>query len=381
MRRSDAGSFAALAPAGLAVRVAVVLVSVVAALLMAGTTARAGTWSIDSLPSLDQYELNGSGTLYDVSCPSASFCDALGIDYTTNSEPSFDAISQGPTWTRVPGPTDPERQISCSAPTFCMAVGDIHAAVWNGVSWSSVPVPAPHGGVFPTYSSVSCSGTTCVAVGTLSQSEAATAQVWRNGTPAKTAPPLEQLSPNSVYCVSALRCIAVGLQLGCMGTRCKANYGPFGESWNGRSWSAMNGPKRSGFDATGLSCLSMTWCMSVSGDGRSARWNGRTWSLSSKLTYHTGDPQIGYRSVSCSTTTSCEAVGWVARNPGHGKAVMAIAAQWDGSTWANEPVPDNGARSSQLESVACPSASSCTAVGVVYPTQETMLPLAESWQP
>jgi hypothetical protein len=68
----------------------------------------------------------------------------------------------------------------------------------------------------------------------------------------------------------------------------------------------------------------------------------------------------------------CIAVGQVFRGSA---GSSPVAEAWDGSTWTIENVPlPGGAAGGVLNSIACPSASACTAVG-----QSAAAPLAESW--
>jgi hypothetical protein len=369
-RRIEGAGAERLAARGLTIRVVRMVVGLMMAVLIAATSARAGTWNVDTLPAPGvQSQRNASGDLKDVSCPSVSFCAALGDDYSQSVPRILDLSDQNGMWTTAPGPGNAQ-YLSCSSPAFCMAVGDVHAAVWSGSSWTSTAGPPRRGDTFFEASSVSCSGTTCAAAGDLSQSEAPAAELWRDGTLATIAAPIPELSPNSVSCVAATRCVIVGTHLD--------GPGPFAESWNGRTWRAMKAPQAKGYAGAGVSCLSATWCLSVSSDGRSARWNGRQWSLLSQLTYRR--EALGYHAVSCAATTSCEAVGWT-HKPGQPSGdVFAIASHWDGHSWSNEPVPDDGYFASQLNSVACPSPSLCTAVGILY-RDGNSVPLAESWQP
>jgi hypothetical protein len=64
--------------------------------------------------------------------------------------------------------------------------------------------------------------------------------------------------------------------------------------------------------------------------------------------------------VSCASPTNCTAVGdyyWTASGP-----QPALIERWNGTAWRVEPSPSIG-RGSTLDSVSCPSATSCTAVG------------------
>ena len=88
--------------------------------------------------------------------------------------------------------------------------------------------------------------------------------------------------------------------------------------------------------------------------------------------------------VSCTSATSCTAVGARYRRAGPRQQVReaALAEHWDGSAWTIEPTPANppGSYVSILDAVSCTSAASCTAVGAsLYVSSPTSRTLAERW--
>jgi len=64
--------------------------------------------------------------------------------------------------------------------------------------------------------------------------------------------------------------------------------------------------------------------------------------------------------VSCVSATDCTAVGEYYRTATGPQ--LTLIERWNGTAWRVEPSPSSG-RDSTLDSVSCPSASSCTAVG------------------
>jgi hypothetical protein len=118
---------------------------------------------------------------------------------------------------------------------------------------------------------------------------------------------------NGVTCPSARRCVAVGLQ-----RRGQGIYGPFTEIWDGERWSTMriHGPR---------------------------------------------SPDAELLDVACPRPDRCVAVGFWAT----GARFRPLIETWDGDRWTIEPfAPPADFSSSTLNSVACPSATSCHAVGV-----------------
>src|SRR6266702_3271869 len=113
----------------------------------------------------------------------------------------------------------------------------------------------------------------------------------------------------------------------------------------------------------GVSCASAANCTAVGGYYRTAsgpqpalieRWNGMAWRVEPS-------PGIGrgstLDSVSCPSATSCTAV----RSRTASGPQPALIERWNGMAWRVEPSPGIG-RGSTLDSVSCPSATSCTAV-------------------
>jgi hypothetical protein len=148
-----------------------------------------GSWTRQAAPTPAGAGL--SAFLEDISCASATSCVAVGSQYTagSSSRPTatgFTEVRSGATWKlhAIPVPAGRDSAlggVSCTSPTRCFAAGDtmIHAnhdyaypyaAIWNGGTWSSIPVPAVPktstdfwaGG----FGSVACvSATDCVATG------------------------------------------------------------------------------------------------------------------------------------------------------------------------------------------------------------------------
>ena len=65
------------------------------------------------------------------------------------------------------------------------------------------------------------------------------------------------------------------------------------------------------------------------------------------------------RDVSCTSATSCFAVGYYATTSN----VDTLAARWNGTTWSTVAIPNPAGTDNQLSAVSCTSATSCFAVG------------------
>src|SRR5258708_6846942 len=80
--------------------------------------------------------------------------------------------------------------------------------------------------------------------------------------------------------------------------------------------------------------------------------------------------------VSCSSIATCTAVG----NYASGSTIVTLAERWTGGGWTIQPTPNpGGAASSSLHGVACPSATSCIAVGASEIGSYNTQAFAERW--
>ena len=118
--------------------------------------------------------------LYGDSCPTATFCVAVGYQYLAGSEQTLIETWDGSTWSITPSPNAPAPStgdeldgVSCANPTFCVAVGYDNLTLvgtplvmaWNGSTWTIVSTP-PTGATHTYLNVVSCvSPTACTAAG------------------------------------------------------------------------------------------------------------------------------------------------------------------------------------------------------------------------
>jgi hypothetical protein len=300
------------------------------------------------------------------------------------------------TWSMQQAP-DAASDVSCRSARACVAVGAGAAELWNGSHWAEI------GSQLAQYRlgdlvSVSCPTLNrCLAVG--DGKRKAFASLWNGGsswtrlsirTPAG-AQGDEQL--RAVSCPSADSCTAVGWYTNNSGAEVT-----LAEHWNGSDWSIepTPNPARSGQHLTGVSCRATTSCEAVGSytiparQGKATRigalaehWNGRRWSIQ-----ETPDPRsapLSYlRWVSCSSANACTAVGHYYPDPRAAnfpyQRHLALIERWNGHRWSIQRVPNPpDTRTSFLSSVSCPSARSCTAVGLYDQRNSRQRALAEQW--
>jgi hypothetical protein len=328
-------------------------------------------------PFLDKHTTpNPSGAeqsiLYGMSCTSSSWC--MGVGYTKNTAHEFAPLAEGwngTEWQLMTPATPPGgketslKSVSCTSSTACTAVGSFVSSSnieplverWNGTTWTIQSTPAAPTKDFYQLLGVACtSSTACIAVGdnvtNLAELESVTlAEKW-NGVEWKvqTTPGKGQL--NGISCTSGSACTAVG----------STGFGgePLAERWNGVEWTTQSAVKMSSAGLSSVSCTSATSCIAVGNSGGilgtpasniSQSWNGTTWSTvvvpnpwEAKNTF--------LRGVSCTSATSCVAVGSLDE--------ATLADKWNGTEWRRMALPQAGATQSALYSVSCVAAYCAT---------------------
>jgi hypothetical protein len=147
----------------------------------------------------------------------------------------------------------------------------------------------------------------------------------------------------------------------------QSNSKTYAARWNGTSWSVVATPNRSGATVSQLNsvvCVSVSDCTAVGSDRDHGvqhmlieHWDGTAWSLAAlPAALSLSD---SFASVSCTTPSSCTAVGASGVAKDH-----PLVARWDGTSWtaAWGAVP-TGAPNADLSGVSCVAAADCTAVG------------------
>ena len=282
-------------------------------------------WDVESTPDVEE----NIGELSGVSCPGADMCVAVGSSTSSTGNVTLAESWNGTSWSIQPTPTPPGSTnsafagVSCATSNACMAVGVDNsqtgknaalAEFWNGASWTvQNPIEPDKGQTSDSFSGVSCaSPLDCTAVGfyDTTTGTATLAEGW-NGTgwSRETTPNSKNRSQlNGVSCVSSDECVAVG----------QAGSKTLGELWNGTGWSITKMPKpaQSAPTLSGISCTSLSFCMTVGSyyaiaTGQNLAlaesWDGAKWSLQNAADPSSDDDYL--RAVSCFSPTSCSAAG------------------------------------------------------------------------
>ncbi len=300
----------------------------------------------------------------------------------------------GSTWSAAGAVSSPSGLVSvdavtCTGPSACIAVGyaeatgRFYAAKWNGLTtWAPTQLPVPAGALGAYFDSVACAtASTCTAVGnyqdhrgrTLTIADGMSGSTWKvQATPNPAGGGYGSL--DEVSCAPAGPCTAVG------------SGGAFVERLVGGTWTLSGAPPAPpGYDAliTGLSCASTTVCMFAGYDDQGTQrtlaesWNGSSWALQTTPN-PAGATDSQFDAVSCAglPANGCMVVGnYLAADD----SVLPLAETWNGSAWAIHSPTISGASDVVLTGVSCPASNSCEVVGFGTDANGNAKPVAASW--
>ena len=350
-------------------------------------------WTVQSTPATEGTQCAGSEfctKLNQVSCPSAGLCMAVGhlsksTEFGRGWEKSASLAEQwnGSEWKvlNLPTPSGGGEiflgDVSCATATACLASGSYLqessnewmplAEHWNGTEWHAEA--GPSGALWE----VSCASSTfCMAVGP-GDSESWNGSTW-SAHPLPTPSGAAGGDVENVSCSSSTSCVAVGYTL-----TPELQYSVLIEHWNGTEWQIQAAPNPSGAvkeNLTGVSCSSSTSCTAVGTYSNGAvdeengladeytlaeHWNGSAWKVES-----TPDPAgsllVGLENVSCASSTSCTAVGGSQWGDTDVEPYF-FAEHWNGTSWAMQPMSTPDGSIDQISGISCPSPRACVATG------------------
>jgi hypothetical protein len=134
---------------------------------------------------------------------------------------------------------------------------------------------------------------------------------------------------------------------------------------------------------TGVACPAAASCTAV-GFATSAgvqvplaeSWNGKTWTVQT-VPHPAGFDRGALYTVACTSATSCTAVGQFDNSKG---AQLMLAVHWNGKAWAVQPTPAPATYyGQQLNGIACPGTTACFAVGTYFKGTGQQVTLTEHW--
>jgi len=224
---------------------------------------------------------------YSISCPTSSFCVSVNGDGQVLYYRS--GVWSLPRSLALGGSIN---SVSCSSRTFCVAVAQGHASVYNGHKWSSAVHFGPTGDTYK----VSCPRPTfCAAVGANGIPGGPSALVTFNG---HTWTPYKTTSTGKVD--DRLLSVSCSTPQFCMAT----NFDGQILSFNGVTWT----PSRSSAPKflVSISCTKSKYCMAVTTAGQSMTFQSGTWRTSKTIPAFKN--AFAY-AVSCASETECSVIG------------------------------------------------------------------------
>jgi hypothetical protein len=375
-----------------------------------------GGWTATEAPRL---AASATGQLLAVACSAAANCTAAGASGSS----AMLAARDGRGWTAVPVPlpaSSPSRSrltaVTCPSGNICVAAGDYVSGgaqqglllSGHGGSWTATRAPLPAGAAASPNASVravACADdSSCVAVG---QYTAATSgypllitghgSSWtgrRAPLPADAAA-RPDAGLVAVACPAAGACTAVGSYVDNLGNRQGMLVTGHGSSWTATRAPLPASATVPGAELSAVACPQTTPCVaagSYSGDSLGLLVSGEatSWTATrAPLPAGAGaNPKASFRAIAC-YAGSCAAVGSYTDAAGSSQG-MLVTRRGSELTAAAAPLPASAAArqgrpGAQLDSVACPSASACVAVGEYTDTAgdaQTLLlaGLGASWQ-
>lgn len=281
-------------------------------------------WSLWPAPSPGPRSL-----LFGVSCRTRRFCQAVGSTAPSSSSvvPDAPPVPQvplaerfdGTRWLMEPAPAlgmGRLQGVSCPTTTFCVAVGqrDNSTALieqWNGRSWTTMPTGLPAG--TSDLQAVSCpTQRRCVAVG--SQQQSTLIDIESHGrwqvTPSPNGPAASYSTLSGVSCSEPSSCTAVGSSY----VSKTVGTVPLSVTYNRTSWSAVAGQRPGSGKLQSVTCPSTRTCVAVGvtfqhPDGANLI---EMFDASGPTQLPTDDPsatQPGLAGVACAAPGRCVAVG------------------------------------------------------------------------
>jgi len=373
----------------------VVAVALACVLGPGAQAASAGLWLVHSAPLPAGAR---SAELFSVSCPSATTCTAVG-DWSRQPDPIstderalIERYDRG-RWTLQTAPAllggTTLEAVSCGSARACTAVGQRVTDVteltvaehFDGLRWTLQPTPT----AAENLTGVSCpTDQQCIAVGTDSEKPVAEqwdGRRWRVQPMSYTSPQGAVSGLTAVTCRSTMLCAAVGADdVGVCGSYFTDAFVPIVGFWKAERWSLTRTPDltcQRGSHNEGLNsvaCASLAACTAVGNDTDCSgivgepceqlveRWNGRRWKVQ-PAPFIKGSELEG---VACPAKTTCTAVGAIAaQRVATAERSALLIEGWNGLTWTRETAPlPADAQFAILHGVSCPSPNVCVAVGI-----------------
>lgn len=242
-------------------------------------TQNGGTaWSV--VPALPK----GVGDLTGISCPTKTFCMAVGSTSSSYEAVAMSSNDGGRRWDAVAVPKGENELtlVACTTRRDCIAEGEVESIVGDpsggnrisiittnngGSSWKQRPIPidsaAPPG--FPSFTGLTCATPNhCLLLGDATPPDGSSLGVILSSSDSGASWTDQALPPdttilNGISCGSATQCVAAG---GGFGGRGGSTQDLLSTNNGGQTWTVRSvPPSAEGLD--GVSCSSATSCLAV----------------------------------------------------------------------------------------------------------------------
>jgi hypothetical protein len=381
-------------------------------------TLSGGSWEATEVTLPGNAEGDTGSSLDSVACPSTTSCVAVG-DYN-NGASALVVTGSGTTWkaTEAPLPANASggfavlNSVACPSATSCVAAGDYYGTpagtpfglivtgpAGSGTTWTPTEAPLPANGIssyLGEWPAVACmSATSCVAIWTYDNSSGTQQGVLDSGsgnnwTPSEVPLPGDASTSTPEFILgsatngaeqpvacSTATCVAIGHYVDSSGIIQSLLV-----TGSGTNWTQTQAPKPA--NASGpftvlnsVACQSATTCVAAgeystsSGtQGLMLTGSGTSWTpAAAPVPADALTPlQTGLYSVTCPSTSWCVIAGsYATAAPGGGQTAAGLAVIGSGTSWTTTlaPLPGNANSVSipLMNSVACPSATSCVIAG------------------
>ena len=274
----------------------------------------------------------------DVSCPTATWCLAVG--------------QYGDSWVWSAGSWAPAGSlaesddpmgftaVSCPTTTFCLAtLFNSRVATWNGGSWSVTSTAIP-------FADVSCWSTTgCGLAAAVEEQGTPEFARWTSGKIGGFVSISGRDGAHAISCPTSVCTIVT--TTGSAATRESSYAHTITGSSVATTWIGYGYRPH-------VSCVTATWCMAVV-DRVYRTGAGSSWSAAKPAQMPDGAGIFSGMNLSCATKTSCTFVGPSSATQLDG----VVAARWNGTSWSMKEI---GGGINTGRSVDCASSSTCMVV-------------------
>jgi hypothetical protein len=309
--------------------------------------------------------------------PAASFAAAQKAAQTAPTQNAPQAAG-----TSAPAP-------SPAAPTTSTATHTTAAARWTGgagsAAWAVQSTLSPTGAQYAFMGRVSCAGGKCLAIGSEYQDGSGVQPLAEAGPGTWSIQPGIGTTSGSYYgylndvsCVPAgtgiTKCLVVGTLDSPTQSGAMSQLVTSGSTWSAAAPVYLKLPTGANWVyVNGVSCTTVSSCTAVGDYYNSTvsenqplveHWNGTGWTIQT-ITSPSTTQSVSLSGVSCAVTgtvTGCSAVGSEYNSSTH--VGTAIAESWNGSKYVPQKVTlPSGTTNSSLGRVSCSAATTCTGIG------------------